>query len=139
LIRSDAGFQGSMSTTDFSTIAVHSDRPKAARISYIGLAPLFSSANPGKNRKEEDINAETAKIAETKQIELFIFSAFFRRNPVGPRSLRGNRISESEEVTLRRRPFFLQKRPDFSFFLDVDLAGHGQGGLAAFFRLDGVT
>jgi hypothetical protein len=36
-----------------------------------------------------------------------------RRGPPG----QGNRISESEEVALRGRPFFLQKRPDFSIFL----------------------
>jgi hypothetical protein len=32
-----------------SSVALHRDGPKAARISHIGLASLFSLANPGEN------------------------------------------------------------------------------------------
>ena len=48
------------------------------------------------------------------------------------------RISESEEVTLRGQPSFFCKNGLIFRFFGVDLAGHGQGGLAALSRLDGV-
>jgi len=68
---SAAGFQGSMSTTDLSTIAAHRNGPKAARISCIGLAPLFSLANPGirkkKKKKKQHVHADQRSLREVAE------------------------------------------------------------------------
>jgi hypothetical protein len=65
------------------------------------------------------------------------------RLPLGlgcnPKLRQGNRICESEEVTLRRRPFFLQKRPDFSFFLMLIWQDMAKGSWPRFLGWDGST